>query len=267
VRLLVSVRSGIEAARALEGGADIVDAKEPARGSLGPVDGVVLREIARVLPHGAPLSVALGDPAEPDEVNAVLAGLGLGGLEAAYLKVGFAGMGDATGAGRTLSRLVAAAAGLPGRPGVVAVAYADHREAASPEPATVVALAERAGVDTVLLDTWTKDGRDLLAWMSPRVLKEWVAHVRAAGLAVAVAGSIREDTIATVMDAQPDIIGVRGAACDGGRAGSVRASRVRRLKSALVDSVSALDAPRAKRHIRTHNLGPEKLSNSIIHTN
>jgi uncharacterized protein (UPF0264 family) len=235
LRLLVSVRSEIEAARALEGGADIVDAKEPDRGSLGPVDGAVLREIKRVLPPGAPLSVALGDPADPDAVNAVIGALWLGGLEAAYLKVGFAGMGDAGAAGRTLSRLVAAAADLPGRPGIVAVAYADHREAGSPEPATVVGLAQMAGAATVLLDTWTKDGRDLFSWMSPQELKEWVAHVRAAGPAVAVAGSIREDTIVTVMDAQPDIIGVRGAACEGGRAGSVRASLVRTLKGAIVD--------------------------------
>ena len=37
MRLLVSVRSAEEAAAAVMGGADIVDAKEPALGSLGPV--------------------------------------------------------------------------------------------------------------------------------------------------------------------------------------------------------------------------------------
>jgi uncharacterized protein (UPF0264 family) len=267
VRLLVSVRSGIEAVRALDGGADIVDAKEPTRGSLGAVDGGVLREIARALPPGAPLSVALGDLAEPDEVKAMTAALGLGNLEVAYLKVGFAGMGDATRASRTISRLVDTAADLPGRPRVVAVAYADHREAGSPEPSAIAVLARRIGADAVLLDTWTKDGRDLFAWMSPSVLKEWVARVRIAGLAVAVAGSIRENTMATVLDAQPDIVGVRGAACEGGRSGSVRASRVRILKGAMVNLVSALDAPRAKRHTQTGDLGSIRRSNSIIHTN
>src|SRR3712207_1522808 len=50
VRLLVSVRSAAEAGTALEGGADIVDAKEPARGPLGAVDPVTIAEILAVLP-------------------------------------------------------------------------------------------------------------------------------------------------------------------------------------------------------------------------
>jgi len=51
----VSVRSAGEVAAAVAGGADIVDAKEPTAGSLGPVSGRVLREIARCVPAGVPL--------------------------------------------------------------------------------------------------------------------------------------------------------------------------------------------------------------------
>ena len=46
MRLLVSVRAAAEVAPALAGGADIIDAKEPARGSLGAVSPTRLREIA-----------------------------------------------------------------------------------------------------------------------------------------------------------------------------------------------------------------------------
>ena len=42
MRLLVSVRSADEVAAAMAGGADIIDAKEPARGSLGAVDAATL---------------------------------------------------------------------------------------------------------------------------------------------------------------------------------------------------------------------------------
>jgi (5-formylfuran-3-yl)methyl phosphate synthase len=248
VRLLVSVRSPTEAARAVEGGADIVDAKEPARGSLGAVEGEVLRTIAGALPAAVPLSVALGDLAEPAEVDAATTALGLSRLRTDYLKVGFAGVADATRVGNTIARLVATAADLPGRPRVVAVAYADHLESGSPEPSAVSALGEAAGAHGLLLDTWTKDGRDLFAWMSPPLLKEWVARVRTGGMVAAVAGSIREDIIATVLAAQPDIVGVRGAACEGGRLGSVATSRVRTLKTAVIDFVSTSDAAHAKRH-------------------
>ena len=61
MRLLVSVRTAAEVAAGAGGGADIIDAKEPAAGSLGAVTPDVLREIAALVPAGVPLSVALGD--------------------------------------------------------------------------------------------------------------------------------------------------------------------------------------------------------------
>ncbi len=256
MRLLVSVRSSIEATRALEGGADIVDAKEPTRGSLGAVDGETLRAIAGGLAGGAPLSVALGDVADPDQMDAVIAGLALGELWTDYLKVGFAGVGDATRAASTLARLVVRARSLPGCPQVVVVAYADHLESGSLEPFAISALAETSGAQGLLLDTWTKDGRDLFAWVSPPLLKEWVTRARRGGMTVAVAGSLRADTITTALATQPDIVGVRGAACEGGRAGSVAAFRVRSLKAAMVGFVSPLDARHAKRHTPAALLGP-----------
>ena len=51
MRLLVSVRSAEEVAAALAGGADIIDAKEPARGSLGAVTATVLSAIAARTPR------------------------------------------------------------------------------------------------------------------------------------------------------------------------------------------------------------------------
>ena len=42
MRLLVSVRNAEEAESALQGGADILDAKEPANGALGKVDATTL---------------------------------------------------------------------------------------------------------------------------------------------------------------------------------------------------------------------------------
>ena len=43
--LLVSVRSAAEALTALAGGAALIDAKEPASGSLGRADDAVIRDI------------------------------------------------------------------------------------------------------------------------------------------------------------------------------------------------------------------------------
>ena len=72
MRLLVSVRSAEEVSAALAGGADIIDAKEPARGSLGRVTPAVLSAIAACTPASVPLSVALGDCADLDTLRAAM---------------------------------------------------------------------------------------------------------------------------------------------------------------------------------------------------
>ena len=233
MRLLVSVRSGVEAVRAVEGGADIVDAKEPTRGSLGAVDADVLSEIVGAVPAGVPLSVALGDLEALDDVAGVLDAVGERGGRADYVKVGFAGVTDEAQVRRIIEGVVAAASALPDCPRVVAVAYADAREARSVHPHILAKLAADGGADGVLLDTWTKDGRDLFAWISSSTLKEWVREARSLRLTVAVAGSIGPDSIPTVLGVEADIVGVRGAACEGGRTGRVSVGRVRGLKSLL----------------------------------
>jgi len=89
VGLLVSVRSVEEVSAALAGGADIIDAKEPARGSLGRVTPAVLSAIAARTPASVPLSVALGDCADLDTLRAALDGVRLGErIAPVYLKLG-----------------------------------------------------------------------------------------------------------------------------------------------------------------------------------
>ena len=234
MRLLVSVRSAAEVAPAIAGGADIVDAKEPARGALGAVSGPVLAAIAGCAPAEMPLSVALGDPADIAGLAAATAVLGrLGPRQGPlYMKIGLSGAG--TRGDLLLRAAVAAAAGLTCRPSVIAVAYADHAAAGAPSPETVVGLARAAGVDGVLLDTWGKEGGDLFHHMDVARLRSWVGEARAGTLLVALAGSLTVRGVRAAAALSADIIGVRGAACVGGRAGVVAGHLVRELKAAMV---------------------------------
>jgi uncharacterized protein (UPF0264 family) len=234
MRLLVSVRSAGEALVAAGHGADIVDAKEPEAGPLGAVRPEVLARIVRALPGDTPLGIALGDLRRADELAAALDGVGLEPRAAAvFLKLGFAGLADADAITPLLRLAMTRAARMGSSVTVVAAAYADHREARSPAPEDVLAAAASAGVAGVLLDTWSKDGRGLLHHFSPDALKGWVARVRGAGLLAAVAGSLGPTTLPIVLAAEPDIVGVRGAACRGGRAGTLDPVRVRRLREAI----------------------------------
>ena len=239
MRLLVSVRSAAEVGAAVAGGADIVDAKEPAAGSLGAVSGRVLGEIALSLPSGVPLSIALGEPKNVAALEAAMAMLhGLTPTPSrAYVKIGLSAAGD--GAEALLSALVGLASRTPLRPSVVAVAYADYVAAGAPAPGTVARLAAAAGADGVLLDTWGKDGGDLFQHLAEPALHAWIEQVRAAGLLVALAGSLSIKGVRAVAELPADIVGVRGAACVGGRTGVVSERRVAELKAALSQGAAA----------------------------
>jgi uncharacterized protein (UPF0264 family) len=234
MRLLVSVRSATEAVAALAGGADIVDAKEPARGSLGPVTAATLRDIAAALPPTIPLSVALGDFECEETVAAAVAGVATVPNRVAplYYKLGFAGATPAA-AERILGSALDAAGARADRPLIVAAAYADFGEALAPAPDAVRIAAARLGAAGVLLDTRTKDGRDLLHWMPSARLRGWIGAARGAGLLTAIAGSLTGHGLELVAGCGPDVVGVRGAVCEGGRSGVLEVQLVRAVKRTL----------------------------------
>jgi (5-formylfuran-3-yl)methyl phosphate synthase len=236
MRLLVSVRSAAEVAPAVAGGAEIIDAKEPSRGSLGPVSPAVLAAIAAALPDELPLSIALGDPASAAAAAVAVstaleaAGPRTGGT---YLKLGLAAVGSAPAARQLVETAAQVAGASPSRVSVVAVAYADHEAAGAPARDLVSRLAADAGAQGVLLDTWRKDGRDLFRHVDSGTLREWVAASRRLGVLVALAGSLDVDGVRAAARLPADVVGVRGAACAGGREGVVLEERVRVLRRVL----------------------------------
>jgi uncharacterized protein (UPF0264 family) len=242
MRLLVSVRSAAEVADALAGGADIVDAKEPARGSLGPVGIPELRAISRCLPSSVPFSIALGELESEAALEAAMALLAEVPMRSGhlYIKIGLAAAGEAAGA--LLGEAVARAARSALRPSVVAVAYADHVTARAPAPRVLARMAAAAGADGVLLDTWGKDGRDLFQHLPAPAVREWVDEAKAAGLLVALAGSLSAAGVRAAAGMAADVVGVRGAACVGGREGVVAETLVASLKASLVASDAGVHA-------------------------
>jgi uncharacterized protein (UPF0264 family) len=108
------------------------------------------------------------------------------------------------------------------------VAYADWRRVASLAPARVVAVAAELGVAGTLLDTACKD-TPLFALESPDALGAWIDAAHAAGLFAALAGSLRGRDFATARVLGADLVGVRRAACRGGRSGRVSEARVAAL--------------------------------------
>jgi (5-formylfuran-3-yl)methyl phosphate synthase len=246
MELLVSVRSGAEVAAALAGGADVIDAKEPAYGSLGPVAPEALAGILAQVPRAQPFSLALGDFVDPDAVLAAISSRSLAARSAPlYLKLGFAGVRAPARLESMIATAVAASRRHEASPLIIVVAYADAARAATASPDTIRLLAGECGAAGVLLDTQVKDGRGLLRWMDTPALRLWVERARQAGLLTAVAGGLQLHDIGLVSTANPNVVGVRGAACDGGRDGLVNALRVRDLRERLEPTSGFVQGDRA----------------------
>jgi uncharacterized protein (UPF0264 family) len=234
MRLLVSVRSEEEVAAALDGGADIIDAKEPSHGSIGAVSPSVLGRIIERVPAEHPLSIALGDVANPRQVELAISALDLPRrIGPIYLKVGFATVTSPYAVAELLRTAVQAAARHSAFPHLIAVAYADYSLAQTVEAEAIMAAALDAGCAGILLDTFGKIGGNLLTWYPPDALARWIADGRENGLLTAIAGGLGTREVAGVSALEPDVLGVRGAACDGGRTGAVNSTRVAQLRALL----------------------------------
>jgi uncharacterized protein (UPF0264 family) len=221
VRLLVSVATPEDAAAAVAGGADIVDAKDPRRGALGAVALPAFLFLHAEVAGRAPVSAAIGDAVDERDVEHEARAFARAG--ASFVKLGFAGV-------RTVERVVALLdAALQATPHVIAVAYAEGAAVGAPDPSHVVDAAAHAGALGVLVDTADKAGPGLRALASPAVVAGWVSQARRDGLITALAGKLTSEDVDTMQECGADIIGVRGAACEGGRAGVVSAERVRTL--------------------------------------
>jgi hypothetical protein len=211
MRLLVSVVSAREARRALAGGADIIDVKDPAQGPLGAPSPRVLAEVVGEVGAAAPVSVALGDlPNLPH--TAALAARGAATLGAAYVKVGLRGVPELDEA-VALMRAVADATGP--QTAVIAAAYADAGALDPPAlaPEWLPEVVQRAGITGALVDTFVKDGRGLYSWLSESELTGLIARTRDAGGSFAVAGQL---TLGDLRRVEADVVGVRSAVCRGG---------------------------------------------------
>jgi (5-formylfuran-3-yl)methyl phosphate synthase len=220
--LLVSVRNAREAAAALEGGADVIDVKEPARGPLGRADQETITAVIRLVDKRRPVSAALGEWIEPAEP--------IPDADLAFCKWGLAGWRSRNWR-QSLAQLMTYPCHSP-RP--VLVAYADWAQADSP-PVEEVAEAARRWRCGLLVDTFGKEpGATLLDWLSIPVIEDLCRQCRQAGAAIALAGSLGAEQITALHKARPEWFAVRGAACEQGRRHeSVQAARVQELVKLL----------------------------------
>jgi (5-formylfuran-3-yl)methyl phosphate synthase len=225
MRLLVSARNAADAAAALAGGADILDAKEPSAGALGAVTIETLREMLSTVDACCPVSAALGDAEDAAALERRVYACAVEGV--AFVKIGFAGITDAA---RVTDLIASAVGGARAHAcAVVAVGYADVARVGGIACDALFDAATRGGAAGVLIDTADKAGPGLLQLSPPATLRRYVSAAHDRGLSIAMAGKLSSADLAAVRDVGADIAGVRGAACHAGRESAISEARVRVL--------------------------------------
>ena len=241
---LVSVQDKAEFEMVVRAGVEIVDLKNPSLGPLSPTSINIWNEIAASSSHwqdqknsraiqGKPmLSAALGEFHEAHEVASSLP---------PSFHFAKAGPSQCQQCDRLVNHWEELRGRLHDQIELVAVAYADWRLAEAIDPLTIFESAAENGFRHCLLDTFTKDGRSSLDFLSMDQLKELRSLCQRKGMWFAMAGSITELEISKLIqfDFVPDCYAVRGAVCRGERSEVICADRLQSWQEFLLSCSSS----------------------------
>ncbi len=211
--LLVSAQNKAEAMEADRGGADIIDLKNLQEALVGSAHPNLVKEVRELIPAHKHVSVTLGVvPNQPGTVAMAVHAATM--MDATSVKVGFQ-VADYDTAVEVLRESRAAIGSSPTK--LIGSLFADNLLFnGGLDPHLMVRLAKDGQCDGFLIDTLTKDGRNLFDFMPEPVLRDMVMEAKAAGLSTALSGHLKLDNLDELARINPDIVGVRGAVCSSG---------------------------------------------------
>lgn len=210
--LMVSVQNLDEAFEAVKGGADIVDVKNLQEALVGSAHPHIVKQVREAVPSANHASVTLG--VVPNQIGTVaMAVYTAGVLNATSVKVGFMNT-KYDAAVETLQAAKKALEGFDTK--LIGSLFADNPLYDGLDAHHMVQLAKDGQCDGWLIDTLTKDGRNLFDFLTEPELREMVFEGKQAGMSTALSGHLRIDDLDELSRINPDIVGVRGAVCSKG---------------------------------------------------
>ncbi len=228
MKVLISPVDKEEAIIASNGGADIVDVKNPKEGSLGANFPWIIKEIKEAVNGRQPISATIGDfNFKPGTASLAAFGAAVAGAD--YIKVGLYDIQTREQALELLTKITRAVKDYDATKKIVASGYSDYERINSISPLLLPEVAAEAGVDVVMVDTAIKDGKSTFEFMDEKKLKKFTDLAHEYGLENAIAGSLRFEDLPTLERIGPDIIGVRGMVCGGDRRTAIRQELVEKL--------------------------------------
>jgi uncharacterized protein (UPF0264 family) len=120
---------------------------------------------------------------------------------------------------------------------VILVAYADAAEVDAPSPRRALEAAAALGCTGILIDTALKQGPGLFGWLSTEELLALRERAGELGLSFGLAGRLCVRDIPQLQRIEPDIVGIRSAACvESNRNAVVSPAAVQEFRQALLPS-------------------------------
>ena len=211
--LMVSVQNMEEAMEAEQGGADIVDVKNLQEALVGSGHPNIVKAVRGIMPVEKHVSVTLGVvPNQPGTVAMAVYAAAM--MDATSVKVGFQ-EAEYDQAVEVLKESRMALEGFNCK--LVGSVFADNELFEKGlDPLCMVDLAKDGECDGWLIDTLTKDGRNLFDFMSEPILKDMVLRGKEMGMSTALSGHLKLADLDELARINPDIGGVRGAVCGNG---------------------------------------------------
>jgi len=211
--LMVSVQNVAEAMEAEQGGADIVDVKNLQEALVGSGHPNIVKAVRSMMPVEKHVSVTLGVvPNQPGTVAMAVYAAAM--MDATSVKVGFQ-EAQYDQAVQVLKESRMALEGFNTK--LVGSVFADNvLFEKGLDPLCMVQLAHDGECDGFLIDTLTKDGRNIFDFMPEDVLKGIVLKGKELGMSTALSGHLKLTDLDELARINPDIVGVRGAVCGNG---------------------------------------------------
>ena len=185
--LMVSVQNVDEAHEAVRGGADIVDVKNLQEALVGSAEPGVVGQVREAVPPELHASVTLG--VVPNQIGTVaMAVYTAGALNASSVKVGFRST-DYDVAVEILRASKKALEGFDTK--LVGSLFADNVLYDGLDPRRMIDLARDSECDGWLIDTLTKDGRNLFDFIPEAELRDRVFEGQQLGMSTALSGHLK----------------------------------------------------------------------------
>ena len=222
--LLASVADLAEMRAAIEGGADIVDLKQPSFGALGAWSVEALQAAVMLWNACGPQRPALSATAGDQPMVPALLAEACAGVAATGVPIVKAGLFRSPHAASCIEAL----APLAARTHLVGVLFADQQP-----DFQLVGRAAAAGFYGIMLDTADKKAGPLTAHLDALTLGQFVEEARRHGLITGLAGSLALEHIPMLGGIGADYLGFRGALCTGGRTGRLDPLRLAQARALL----------------------------------